>query len=131
MTQSRPHTNPDLNQLRKGVFKQLTSDVRKIEEDFKTFSLDNDVFVSQDASAVVSIVCGTNKIAWAHVDRGMTLLDWQQLGCPNFLRGTYMASAYLNDVSLASRVCGIADILKKCKQIIRCFQSRTFVFTSW
>lgn len=53
----------------------------------------------QDASSIVSLICGTNKIAWAHVDRGMTVLDWQQVDCPNFLRGTYMASAYLHDVS--------------------------------
>lgn len=57
----------------------------------------------QDASSIVSLVCGTNKIAWTHVDRGMTVLDWQQTECPNFLRGTYMASAYLNDVSQCSR----------------------------
>lgn len=51
------------------------------------------------ASSIVSLVCGTNKIAWAHVDRGMTVLDWQQMECPNFLNGTYMASSYLTDVS--------------------------------
>ncbi|KAK2919095.1 transcription elongation factor, mitochondrial [Channa argus] len=53
----------------------------------------------EDASSIVSIVCGTNKIAWAHVDRGMTVLEWQHLECPNFLKGTYMASSYLSDVS--------------------------------
>uniref|UniRef100_A0A3B4A3D0 Transcription elongation factor, mitochondrial n=1 Tax=Periophthalmus magnuspinnatus TaxID=409849 RepID=A0A3B4A3D0_9GOBI len=53
----------------------------------------------EDAGSIVSIVCGTNKIAWAHVDRGMTVLDWQQKDCPNFLKGTYMASFYLTDVS--------------------------------
>ncbi|KAM8879087.1 transcription elongation factor, mitochondrial [Spinachia spinachia] len=53
----------------------------------------------EDAGNIVSIVCGTNKIAWAQVDRGMMLLDWRQVECPHFLRGTYMASAYLNDVS--------------------------------
>ncbi|XP_070683628.1 transcription elongation factor, mitochondrial [Pempheris klunzingeri] len=53
----------------------------------------------EDANTIVSVVCGTNKIAWAHVDRGMKVLDWQQLECPNFLRGTYMASSYLNDVT--------------------------------
>lgn len=57
-------------------------------------------FFTQDASSIVSLVCGTNKIAWAHVDRGMTVLDWQQLDCPNFLKGTYMASSYLSDVSI-------------------------------
>lgn len=55
--------------------------------------------VLQEAASIVSLVCGTNKIAWTHVDRGMTVLDWQKAECPNFLRGTYMASAYLSDVS--------------------------------
>lgn len=55
--------------------------------------------ITQDATSIVSLVCGTNKIAWTHVDRGMTVLDWQHVECPNFLRGTYMASAYLTDVS--------------------------------
>lgn len=55
---------------------------------------------SQDAGSIVSIVCGTNKMAWAHVNRGMTVLDWQQMECPNFLKGTYMASFYLSDVRL-------------------------------
>lgn len=53
----------------------------------------------EDASSIVSLVCGTNKIAWAHVDRGMTVLEWKQMECPNFLKGTYMASSYLTDVS--------------------------------
>lgn len=51
------------------------------------------------ASSIVSLVCGTNTIAWAHVDRGMTVLDWQQMDCPNFLNGQYMASSYLTDVA--------------------------------
>lgn len=56
----------------------------------------------QDASSVVSLVCGTSKIAWAHVNRGMMVQDWQQVDCPNFLKGTYMASAYLHDVRTAA-----------------------------
>uniref|UniRef100_A0A4W6FSC4 Transcription elongation factor, mitochondrial n=1 Tax=Lates calcarifer TaxID=8187 RepID=A0A4W6FSC4_LATCA len=63
----------------------------------------------EDANSIVSLTCGTNKIAWAHVERGMTLLDWQQMECPNFLRGTYMASAYLNDVSAAVSLLPSAD----------------------
>ncbi|KAK5865944.1 hypothetical protein PBY51_020174 [Eleginops maclovinus] len=63
----------------------------------------------EEANTIVSIVCGTNKIAWAHVDREMMVLDWQQLECPNFLRGTYMASAYLNDVSAVLSVLPSAD----------------------
>lgn len=54
----------------------------------------------QEARSIVSVVCGTNRIAWSHVDRRMMVLDWQQVDCPNFLRGTYMASAYLSDVSI-------------------------------
>lgn len=52
-----------------------------------------------NASSIVSIVCGTNKIAWAHVDRGMTVLQWRASECHNFLKRTYLASAYLYDVS--------------------------------
>ncbi|XP_029949021.1 transcription elongation factor, mitochondrial [Salarias fasciatus] len=63
----------------------------------------------EDANTVVSIVCGTNKVAWAHVDRGMTVLDWQHLDCPNFLRGNYMASAYLTDVSSVVALLPSAD----------------------
>uniref|UniRef100_A0A3Q3WGK6 Transcription elongation factor, mitochondrial n=1 Tax=Mola mola TaxID=94237 RepID=A0A3Q3WGK6_MOLML len=58
----------------------------------------------EDANSIVSLVCGTNKIAWTHVDRGMTLLDWQWVDCPNFLKGTYMASSYLSDVSVSAVV---------------------------
>ncbi|XP_010871264.2 transcription elongation factor, mitochondrial [Esox lucius] len=53
----------------------------------------------EEASSIVSIVCGVNKIAWAHVDRGMNVLEWKHEDCPNFLKGTYMASAYLDDIS--------------------------------
>ncbi|XP_017287595.1 transcription elongation factor, mitochondrial [Kryptolebias marmoratus] len=53
----------------------------------------------ENASSIVSIICGVQKIAWAHVDHGMTVLDWRQQKCPSFLKGTYMASAYLHDVS--------------------------------
>lgn len=63
----------------------------------------------EDASSIVSIVCGTNKIAWTHVDRGMTVLDWRQVECPNFLKGTYMASAYLHDVSAVVTLLPSAD----------------------
>ncbi|XP_045902456.1 transcription elongation factor, mitochondrial [Micropterus dolomieu] len=63
----------------------------------------------EEASSIVSLVCGTNKIAWTHVNRGMTVLDWQQLECPNFLRGTYMASAYLNDVTAVVALLPPAD----------------------
>lgn len=63
----------------------------------------------EDASSIVSIVCGTNRIAWAHVDRGMIVLDWQQMECPNFLKGTYLASSYLTDVSAVVEVIPAAD----------------------
>uniref|UniRef100_A0A674EN16 Transcription elongation factor, mitochondrial n=1 Tax=Salmo trutta TaxID=8032 RepID=A0A674EN16_SALTR len=53
----------------------------------------------QEANSIVSIVCGVNKIAWAHVDRGINVLEWKHEDCHNFLKGTYMASAYLDDIS--------------------------------
>lgn len=63
----------------------------------------------EEANSIVSVVCGTNKIAWAHVNRGMMVLDWQELECPNFLKGTYMAFAYLHDVSSVVAVLPPAD----------------------
>ncbi|KAM9792703.1 transcription elongation factor, mitochondrial [Neosynchiropus ocellatus] len=63
----------------------------------------------EDANSIVSIICGTHKIAWAHVDRGMRVLDWHELECPNFLRGTYMASLYLQDVSAVVSLLPPAD----------------------
>lgn len=55
--------------------------------------------VLQEARSIISIVSGTNKIAWVHVDRAKTVLDWQQEECKSFMTGTYMASDYLEDVS--------------------------------
>lgn len=53
----------------------------------------------EEANSIVSIVCGTNKIAWAHVDRGMNVLEWQHQDCHNFMKGAYLASSYLEDIS--------------------------------
>ncbi|XP_051986599.1 transcription elongation factor, mitochondrial-like [Xyrauchen texanus] len=52
----------------------------------------------KDASSIVSIVCGTDKIAWTHMDQSRTVLDWQQAECKSFMKGTYMASDYLDDI---------------------------------
>lgn len=53
----------------------------------------------EEVNTIVSIICGTNKVAWAHVDRTTTVLDWQQQECSTFMKGTYLASAYLDDIS--------------------------------
>ncbi|KAI1896773.1 hypothetical protein AGOR_G00098270 [Albula goreensis] len=59
----------------------------------------------EEAGCIVSIVYGTDKIAWAHLDRGLTVLDWQQESCHSFMKGVYLASAYLNDISsVVSRI---------------------------
>ncbi|KAK2816881.1 hypothetical protein Q5P01_025072 [Channa striata] len=63
----------------------------------------------EDASSIVSIVCGTNNIAWAHVDHGMKVLEWRQQECPNFFKGTYMASSYLNDIAAVVAALPSAD----------------------
>ncbi|KAM3864742.1 transcription elongation factor, mitochondrial [Diretmus argenteus] len=70
----------------------------------------------EEANTIVSIVCGTDKIAWAHVGREMTVFDWQQLECPSFLKGTYLASCYLNDVSAVVSHLPSADfyVVEKC-----------------
>ncbi|XP_034059433.1 transcription elongation factor, mitochondrial [Gymnodraco acuticeps] len=70
----------------------------------------------EKADAIVSIVCGTNKIAWAHVDREMMVLDWHELECPHFLKKTYLASTYLNDVSAVLKILPSANfyIIEKC-----------------
>lgn len=52
-----------------------------------------------EANSVVSIVCGMNKIAWAHVDKDMTVLHWSQEVCQSFMAGTYYASSYLDDIT--------------------------------
>ncbi|XP_041095779.1 transcription elongation factor, mitochondrial [Polyodon spathula] len=53
----------------------------------------------EEASSVVSVVFGTNRIAWAHLERGRRVLEWQQEQCDRFLRGPYQASVYLEDIS--------------------------------
>ncbi|KAG5278958.1 hypothetical protein AALO_G00104600 [Alosa alosa] len=53
----------------------------------------------EEANTIVSVICGTNKVAWAHMDRALTVLDWQQQECSSFMKGTYMASTYLEEIS--------------------------------
>ncbi|KAJ8264081.1 hypothetical protein GJAV_G00144880 [Gymnothorax javanicus] len=64
----------------------------------------------EEACSIVSIVCGMDKIAWTHMDRGLNVLDWQQESCPNFMKGTYMASAYLDDITAAVSRIPAADL---------------------
>ncbi|XP_060725043.1 transcription elongation factor, mitochondrial [Tachysurus vachellii] len=63
----------------------------------------------EDATSIVSIVCGTNRIAWTHMDRAMTVLEWQQEECPSFMKGTYMASGYLEDICCVVSKLPVAD----------------------
>lgn len=39
------------------------------------------------------------------MDRALTVLDWQHQECNSFMKGTYMASAYLEDVSVIAVMC--------------------------
>uniref|UniRef100_A0A670IDI1 Transcription elongation factor, mitochondrial n=1 Tax=Podarcis muralis TaxID=64176 RepID=A0A670IDI1_PODMU len=61
-------------------------------EGFPTFS-------GQTASSIVSIVFGTRKIAWAHVNRRLAVQDWQQQECTMFMKGAYMPAVYLEEIS--------------------------------
>ncbi|KAG2460717.1 transcription elongation factor, mitochondrial [Polypterus senegalus] len=61
--------------------------------------------ILKSAESIVSIVYGTNRIAWAHMDHKCVVQDWQEAECPAFMRGTYLAAVYLEDISaVASRI---------------------------
>lgn len=62
------------------------------------------------ATSIISIVCGTNRIAWTHMDQAQTVLDWKQVECPSFMNGTYMASSYLEDISTVVSNLPAADL---------------------
>nr|XP_045014871.1 transcription elongation factor, mitochondrial isoform X2 [Jaculus jaculus] len=50
-------------------------------------------------NSIVSIVFGTRRIAWAHLDRKLTVLDWQKIECWKLLNKTYTSSVYLEEIS--------------------------------
>ncbi|XP_003131785.1 transcription elongation factor, mitochondrial [Sus scrofa] len=53
----------------------------------------------QAVKSIVSIVSGTRRIAWAHLDRKLAVLDWQQSECCRLVKGTYLSSVYLEEIS--------------------------------
>ncbi|XP_075417486.1 transcription elongation factor, mitochondrial [Tenrec ecaudatus] len=60
--------------------------------------------------SIVSIVFGTRRIAWAHLDRNMTLLDWQQDESCKMTKGTYLSAGYLEEMSSVISKMPTADI---------------------
>ncbi|XP_035889285.1 transcription elongation factor, mitochondrial isoform X1 [Phyllostomus discolor] len=50
-------------------------------------------------NSIVSIVFGTRRIAWAHLDRKLAVLDWQQSEYFQLMKGTYISSVYLEEIS--------------------------------
>ncbi|XP_051014051.1 transcription elongation factor, mitochondrial [Acomys russatus] len=50
-------------------------------------------------NSIVSIVFGTRRIAWAHLDRKLTVLDWQQAECWKLTNRMYPTSFYLEEIS--------------------------------
>ncbi|KAM5274561.1 transcription elongation factor, mitochondrial [Ctenodactylus gundi] len=50
-------------------------------------------------NSIVSIVFGTRRIAWAHLDRKLTVLDWQHSDCWKVTNKTYSSSVYLKEIS--------------------------------
>ncbi|XP_017534574.3 transcription elongation factor, mitochondrial [Manis javanica] len=50
-------------------------------------------------NSIVSIVFGTRRVAWAHVDHKLAVLDWQQNECCQLMKGTYTSSVYLKEIS--------------------------------
>uniref|UniRef100_A0A8D2D8F5 Transcription elongation factor, mitochondrial n=1 Tax=Sciurus vulgaris TaxID=55149 RepID=A0A8D2D8F5_SCIVU len=50
-------------------------------------------------NSIVSIVFGTQRIAWAHLDHKLTVLDWQQNDYWKLMNRTYPSSLYLKEIS--------------------------------
>ncbi|XP_066219877.1 transcription elongation factor, mitochondrial isoform X1 [Saccopteryx leptura] len=50
-------------------------------------------------NSIVSVVFGTRRIAWAHLDRKLAVLDWQHSECCRLMKGTYVSSLYLEEIS--------------------------------
>ncbi|XP_005077040.1 transcription elongation factor, mitochondrial isoform X2 [Mesocricetus auratus] len=50
-------------------------------------------------NSIVSIVFGTRRIAWAHLDRKLQVLDWQQAVCWKLTNRIYPSSVYLEEIS--------------------------------
>ncbi|XP_066219878.1 transcription elongation factor, mitochondrial isoform X2 [Saccopteryx leptura] len=48
-------------------------------------------------NSIVSVVFGTRRIAWAHLDRKLAVLDWQHSECCRLMKGTYVSSLYLEE----------------------------------
>ncbi|XP_060619945.2 transcription elongation factor, mitochondrial [Anolis sagrei] len=53
----------------------------------------------ETANSIVSIVFGTRKIAWAHVNRHLAVQDWQQEECTVFMKGSYIPAMYFEEIS--------------------------------
>lgn len=50
-------------------------------------------------NSIVSIVFGTRRIAWAHLDRKLAVLDWQYDDCWKLRDKIYPSSVYLEEIS--------------------------------
>ncbi|XP_056407352.1 transcription elongation factor, mitochondrial isoform X2 [Hyla sarda] len=55
----------------------------------------------QAADSVVSIVFGMKRLAWAHVDRSLTVTSWHQHEWLHLMKGRQHPDLYLEDVSSA------------------------------
>ncbi|XP_053427020.1 transcription elongation factor, mitochondrial [Nycticebus coucang] len=51
------------------------------------------------AKSIISIVFGTRRIAWVHLDHKLTVLDWQQSDHWKLPSRTHPASVYLEEIS--------------------------------
>lgn len=50
-------------------------------------------------NSIVSVVFGTRRIAWAHLDRTLAVLDWQHSDCWKLRSKTNQSSVYLEEIS--------------------------------
>ncbi|CAJ0965011.1 unnamed protein product [Ranitomeya imitator] len=64
----------------------------------------------QAAGSIISIVFGLKRLAWAHVDRTLTVRDWQQHEWSQVTKARQHPDLYLADVSSAVSRLPAADI---------------------
>ncbi|XP_053231188.1 transcription elongation factor, mitochondrial isoform X1 [Podarcis raffonei] len=85
--------NPNAKEERKEKkIQSVTSAMKYIKPDIERERLET-------ANSIVSVVFGTRKIAWAHVNRRLAVQDWQQQECTMFMKGAYMPAVYLEEIS--------------------------------
>ncbi|XP_066442702.1 transcription elongation factor, mitochondrial [Eleutherodactylus coqui] len=110
---------PDIGEMYTEPSGDLTSSVahRAIKKPGRQ-SMTNASFIKPDVSmgrlqavnSIISIVFGMKRLAWAHMDRTLTVRDWQQYEWSKLVMGRHHPDLYLEAVSSAVSKFPPADI---------------------